>query len=371
MFIVLAGLAGWTAGKALYFNRVKWEVLNADKEALSGLGRHFVVGWTDDEEIRRLAAMGAIGGVYITSRNIRGKSFAEIKSEIRALQEIRKSNGLPPLFIAADQEGGLVSRLSPPLTRLPPLSFYSDRGNVASIAARYGSAQAEGLARLGVNLNFSPVVDLKIGNAAHAANRFTRIDQRAISHDRDIVTAAALAYSQALEAHGVFPTLKHFPGLGRVAEDTHLQPGRLEASPDFLKANDWLPFMEITRKTGAFIMVGHVILGRIDPENPASSSSAVIQGVIRNGWGHEGVLITDDLTMGAVVRSKSGVEGAAVKSLNAGVDLLLISKDCDRYYSVMLAALEAREAEKLDPSILAKSDARIEKTTQKLHLAPL
>ena len=94
-------------------------VLGADVEAAQQLGRHFIVGYTHREDVALLAARGLIGGIYVTGHNIAGRTAADVKSEIAGLQALRAKAGLPPLIIAADQEGGIVSHLSPPLAAMP------------------------------------------------------------------------------------------------------------------------------------------------------------------------------------------------------------------------------------------------------------
>ncbi|PKO33989.1 MAG: hypothetical protein CVU34_10135 [Betaproteobacteria bacterium HGW-Betaproteobacteria-7] len=112
-------LLGW---QALDYHRQRAAVLAAGP-AMQAVGRHFVVGYTDVEEVRKLAENGLIGGIYIGRRNVRGRSLAEVRAEIVGLQALRDQAGLPPLIVAADQEGGRVNHLSPLLERLPPLAW--------------------------------------------------------------------------------------------------------------------------------------------------------------------------------------------------------------------------------------------------------
>ncbi|KAB2841111.1 hypothetical protein F9K50_04590, partial [bacterium] len=136
-------------------------------------------------------------------------------------------------------------------------------------------------------------------------------------------------------------TLKHFPGLGQVAVDTHLSEGRLEIPRDALEAADWLPFRATLGATRAFLMLGHVRVPELDPELPASLSPAIVRDLIRGSWGHEGIVITDDFTMGPIQGRPGGVGPAARQALEAGVDLILISYDPELYYEAMAFLLKS------------------------------
>ncbi len=104
------------------FRWVRHQVLQADPVRLEKLGRHVIVGCGSEAEVQELVKRRAIAGIFVSSRNVRGKTVAQVKDQIQRLQKQRQEQGLPPLWIAADQEGGLVSKLSPPLTRMPALA---------------------------------------------------------------------------------------------------------------------------------------------------------------------------------------------------------------------------------------------------------
>ncbi|MGK0290677.1 MAG: beta-N-acetylhexosaminidase [bacterium] len=141
-------------------------------------------------------------------------------------------------------------------------------------------------------------------------------------------------------------------------------------SPKFLNKHDWLPFREGAKQTNAFIMLGHVKLSQVDSEYLTSFSKKIVQGIIRDQWKHEGILITDDLNMGSVFRSRWGIRGVAIKSLNAGVDYLLLSYDGEQFYNVMDALIQAEKQNQLDFKQLQKSNLRITKMKKSLHYQP-
>jgi beta-N-acetylhexosaminidase len=361
--IVVAG-AALTATLALEagFQRVRARVLAADPAQLEKLGRHFVVGYRDPAEIERLLERRAIGGVFVGARNVEGLSADAISGQIGSWQDTRRRQGLPPLLIATDQEGGMVSRLSPPLPRQPPIASVVERHaqeparNAAAHA--YGLTQGRALADLGVNLNFAPVVDLN-KNLVNPNDRYTRISDRAIAADPAIVTEVARHYCAGLREAGVRCTLKHFPGLGGVFEDTHLEAGHLRQSVAELEAGDWMPFRALMARS-ALTMLSHARLTALDAEHPVSFSDAVVAGLLRRSWGHDGILITDDFSMGAVYASKQGVAAASIAALNAGVDLILIAYDPAHFFTMMDAVLAAERDGRLRPAALASSARRLE-----------
>lgn len=329
--------------QAYQFHQWQQTVIHADPALLKKLGKHFVIGYRDEQEIETLAAAGAIAGVYLTNRNIRGKSIEEIRSYIDHLQSHRAKNNLPPLLICADQEGGIVSRLSPPLAKQPTLAksiIPENADQHEQLAYDYGKEQGKGLASLGITVNLSPVVDL-IPERTSDTDKFSLIYRRAISKSPQEVTKIATAYVKGLESEGVLGTLKHFPGLGGVYGDTHLESASLDTPIEQLDKHDWLPFKQLVKNTQALIMVGHINLTAIDPELPTSLSKKVIQGIIREDWQFTGTLITDDLTMDAVYKiDDNHLQNVAHTALDAGIDLLLISYDVRQFYPAMAGLLK-------------------------------
>ncbi len=337
----------------------------ADVQAMSGpaaqvLGAHFIVGYDDANDLRERVRKGLIGGIFVTGRNVRGRTAEQLRGEIAGLQALRREAGLPPLIVATDQEGGAVSRLSPIIERQPALATLLDAdvpGHALSERARaYGARQGRALAALGVTLNFSPVVDLRPGRAPGRWDFHTRIDERAISSDPAVTTQVALAYAQGLESAGVRGTLKHFPGLAGVTEDTHHFAAQLRTPVARLAARDWKPFQEVSTQSDAAIMLGHVILAELDAEYPVSFSRRIVQQVIRGEWGYRGLLVTDDLTMAAAY--DRGLCDATVRALDAGVDLLLLAFDHDKYFDAMHCAHRAVQRGALDLPMLERRAAQ-------------
>lgn len=357
---VPAGASG--TAKPRLMNRA--EILNTDPQRLANLGRHVIVGYHQLSDVKALVKARAIAGVFITDHNVRGRKVEAVKADIDALQDIRREQDLPPLIIAADQEGGTVSRLSPPLRRqrslgtiLAKVDHDEER---RKLVESYARTQADELTRVGVNMNFGPVVDLNL-NPGNRRDGETRLRLRAISSDPYIVAKVAGWYCDTLAESGIMCTLKHFPGLGRVTRDTHVASAEISASEGTLELNDWVPFRRLMGKANVATMLGHVKVNVLDKTTPASYSRAIVDTLMRQTWNHEGLLVTDDFSMGAITRGQPGLGEAAIKALNAGVDFLLLSyseKHLDAMYSALIAADEAGQ---IDANARAQSRVRIDR----------
>lgn len=344
----------------LRFEWRKHDVLHAETSTAQRLGRHFVVGYSSFPEVAVLAGKGLIAGVYVSRRNLRGRSAEALKAEISALQSLRRIANLPPLIVTADQEGGIVSHLAPVLTELPSLATLADLPADLRdrMAEEYGRIHGRELSALGVNLNFAPVLDLRPKVRLTRLDFHTLIGRRAISGDPAKVADVALPYIRGLEAFGVGATVKHFPGLGRVHGDTHHFSADLATPIEELEMSDWHPFKQALASSRAALMLGHVKLTAADPDRAASHSKKVIDGIIRKQWNYDGVIITDDLVMGAIYQND--VCTAVVEALNAGVDLLLVAYDGAQFYRVFACAIAGQT--RLDPAMLSASEGRLNRS---------
>jgi beta-N-acetylhexosaminidase len=316
------------------------------------LGKHLMVGWLGTQETLSLAAKDGIAGVFLTSRNFPTNSTAgDIRRTVDELQAVRRGAGLPPLWIATDQEGGPVAKLSPPLSTQPALRTLLedlDGSDLAIQPARareivrrvtaYADAQGRELAEAGINLNFAPVVDLRPFNPPDALDFHSKIASRALAADPATVTLAGETYVRTLAKHGVTSVLKHFPGLGRVPADTHHFAATLDIPIDDLSASDWLPFREIAGNTDTGMMLGHVRVMGLDPGHPVSCSSAAVR-LLRKDWAFRGLLITDDFSMAPIFHGPGGIDRASKQSMAAGVDLILLSYDAEAVYDLLGAEL--------------------------------
>jgi beta-N-acetylhexosaminidase len=350
---------------ATSFEIRKWRVLHAEASDAAVLGPHFITGYTSFDEAARLAESGLIAGVYVTRHNAVGHNIDALRSEIARLQDRRRAEGLPRLIVAADQEGGIVSHLTPPLAALPALSTLADLPPAlrARKAEEFGRTHGRELSSIGITQNFAPVLDLRPDAGPNPFDFHTLIGQRAIASDPAVVSEIARAYVRGIEASGVEATVKHFPGLGRLRTDTHHFRASLDTSRELLEVSDWRPFKDVLASSTAQLMIGHVNLSAIDPDRPASHSKRLVDGLIRKQWNYRGVIITDDLVMGAIYGHD--VCAAVTEALNAGVDLLLVAYDGAQFYRIFACALDALHAGHLDLATLRESQARLKEAAQR------
>ncbi len=340
------------------FRLAKARVLAASPAELQALGAHLVVGFRSLDELYRLTDQETVAGVYVSRRNLQSIDPVELSRALARIQEERRARHLPPLLVSADQEGGVVSHLSPTLTRLPSLGSLVDREAATPTEIRdYARVHGRELASLGININFAPVVDLRV-HVDRAFDRYTKIEARSIAEDPMLVAAVAGPYCQALASEGIACTLKHFPGIGRVREDTHYFAGHLQLDRRALEEQDFWPFRQLVRagRPSTLMMLSHTIVDAVDERSPASMSAPVVDGLLRQEWGFDGVLITDDLSMFPISLGP-GVGEASVRALASGVDLLLISYDPDLYYEAVDELLS--RSQEIPVQRLASSERRL------------
>ena len=368
-FIVIMLMGSLCLKKEWLFYQKKQAVLNAPPHLLNLLNPHFIVGFPISDELITLVKKQTIGGIYLTQQ-VQSFSKQQLQLSISKIKQSYKNPALP-FWIASDQEGGIVSRLTPPLANTPNLGSLidenTDQFDTHSIQA-YAAQKSIQLKELGVNINLAPVVDLKTQTKV-IEDKHSLISQRAISYNPLTVNQTALLYCQTLLLHGVIPTLKHFPGLGSVTVDTHHRLAKLNTPIDILASKDWVPFFNIAATSPAMIMVGHVALTQIDPHFPASYSSKVIQQHIRSKLPNT-VLITDDMNMDPVFFGSEGIGNATVKALQSGMDLILISYDARQYYLSMHSALIALENGEITIEQLQRSQKRLKNLASHLHTIP-
>lgn len=247
------------------------------------------------------------GGVILFARNI--ASASQVGELCASVYELCR--GQP--FIAVDQEGGLVDRLR----SLTTASISAEAISLAGpeLIREYGRITGEILRLLGINLNFAPVVDLRLSDADNALRR------RYWGSNASEVTDRAGEYLAGLNSGGVPGCLKHFPGLGRAQADSHFQLPTVNTPLETLRKNDFKPFVELAHLT-PMIMVSHCHYSAIDGEIiiPASFSRRIYR-LLRTNIAFEGVTVTDDLDMGAV-SLKYSIRERILLPLLAGADML-------------------------------------------------
>lgn len=271
---------------------------------------------TEEEKQRLLDS--AVGGVILFRRNFQNiAQLKELTAEIKALRT-------PELIIAVDHEGGRVQRFIEGFTRLPAMNVLGqiwdkDGASAAETAARQiGWVLATELSACGIDLSFTPVLDLDWGNCAVIGNR-------SFHRNPEAVARLALALQKGLEKGGMKSCGKHFPGHGFVEGDSHLVLPEDGRSLSELEAADLAPFRIMSREGMAAVMPAHVVYPQVDTK-PAGFSEIWLKQILRRDIGFKGVIFSDDLTMEGACGA-GGIKERARISFEAGCDIVLV---CNR-----------------------------------------
>lgn len=273
-------------------------------------------GTTLDSETREVLETIQPGGVLLSDQNIESaQQVVELTSAIRSVV------GVPPV-IAVDQEGGQADRLKPIYSQMPSADLLRASSDV-SIADRLGEITAEALRTLGFNLNFGPVLDIAFDDSAHNGLR-----GRYLGNSTAQIIRLAGSYLEGLQRGGVIGIGKHFPGLGGAKEDPRERLPQIDRSRDDILRHDLLPYTELFSKINARlngVIVGHAHYPAFDGPAalPASLSKNIVTGLLRDELQFKGIVITDDLTMGAVTSTRDLSE-AAVLGVEAGNDMVMV-----------------------------------------------
>jgi beta-N-acetylhexosaminidase len=270
-----------------------------------------------DSGLHHLIVDLRVGGLILFKRNV--ESPAQLAELCRSAQLRARDGGQPPLFIAIDQEGGAVARLGPPFTQFPATPPITN----AAEAARFAEITAAELASVGINMNLAPVLDVA------PAGLDSVMAGRAFSSNPDQVGRLGETVIEGLQSRGIMAVAKHFPGIGRTTLDSHLDLPVLDADLSSLEGCDIIPFRAAIEKKVAGVMLSHILYSRLDPEWPASLSAPIARDLLRKRLGFKGLVITDDLEMGAIARHY-GFTAAIRQVLRAHIDVALICRSADK-----------------------------------------
>lgn len=319
------------------------------------VGQTLMVGFagtTASREVIELIQRYHVGNILLFSRNVRDAE--QVRALTRRLQEAAREAGhAHPLLIAIDQENGIVQRLGEAATLFPGNMAL---GAIGSQEVAFDVARATGreLRALGINMNLAPVVDVN-NNAANPV-----IGVRSFGEDAQLVARLGSAMVKGYQDAGVISCLKHFPGHGDTAVDSHLGLPVIAHSLERLKALELAPFRGGIEAGAASVMIAHVAFPALTHDNalPATLSSAIIQGLLREKMGYEGVILSDCLEMQAI-SDTFGTESAAVMALQAGIDLALVSHHAELQQGSCEAIREAVITGDLSGQVIERAAERI------------
>ena len=269
---------------------------------------------------------GAVGGVILFDKDTQSKGPRNIASpeQLRQLTATLQAHAKYPLLIAVDQEGGHVVRLHETKGFVPLPSAEAMGAQDPQQTYTCARKTGEELKQLGINVNLAPVVDLRRAAPSPGLGDAERL----FGASSNRVTAQAKAFAQGLLESGIIPALKHFPGLGSATLDSH---NALPDVSDTWSDDELKPYRDaFTTHWPGMVLVGHVLNRRLDPTLPASLSPLVIEGLLRGQLRFDGVVISDDLGMGAVSDAYPLEERIRLAVL-AGNDILLFGNNGQDY----------------------------------------
>lgn len=293
-----------------------------------------------------------MGGVILFDRNMENpEQVKQLTSDLQA-----QSNEKVPLFIGIDEEGGDVVRMAEKLTPPPSQKEIGATGDIEQ-AKTWAIKTAKSLKDMGINVNFAPVADV-------GSN-----DKRSYSTDTNTVIDFVRAATKGYQQENIIYSLKHFPGIGKGRVDSHVDSSSIDVAKEVLMTEDIIPFKTIIDENDPndyFILVSHLKYPALDEEYPASLSSKIMTDLLRNELGYKGIIITDDMEMGAVA-NHNDFRSIGVKAVKAGADIVLVCHEYEHQQEVYLGLLDAVNSGEISQERIDESVKRIIKV-KLLHL---
>jgi beta-N-acetylhexosaminidase len=304
-------------------------------------------GTSLDANLKSRLQRVAPAGIILFARNLLDAS------QVAAFcRDLYGSLPIPP-FLAIDQEGGRVNRLKGIFPVIPPNLALASDSEPESRVRQHARQTGIGLRHLGFNLNFAPVLDLS------GADDPNGIGDRAYGRDPEKVSSLARVFLTTQAQQGVLGCGKHFPGLGGGTVDSHVSLPVIPGDADRLWSEDLLPYRSL-RDILPMVMVGHAYYPALQgsPPTPATLSEAVVRRLLRERTGFQGVILTDDLEMGAVDQEKRAGD-VALEALRAGNDLVMYCKSWEKIEEAHFTLSRALQSGALSRERVEDSLARI------------
>lgn len=300
------------------------------------------------------------GGVILFSNNIQNAS--QTVQMINYMKSANEDADNPlPMFFGVDQEGGSVSRMPETVVSLPSNKKVGKKDDPA-LSHRLGQLLGKELKTFGFNMDFAPVMDVNSRSGQSV------IGDRSFGSDKKLVSKLGIQTMKGIESQSVLSVIKHFPGYGGASTDAHSGLPKVNDNTAELAHKDWVPFQKAIDHGGDAIMVTHMLLPKIDAQYPASMSHKIITGKLRKKLQFHGLVITDDMTMDAVA-DHYGVAKAAVQSVKAGADIVLVAFHYDEQVRVFHELKRAVKRGEISKKRINQSVRRIIELKQKHRLS--
>ena len=300
-----------------------------------------------DMQSKSLINDDKIGGVIFYENNL--ENLEQSKKLINDLKVENKGNALP-LFISTDEEGGEVSRIPGELTSLPNNDEIGL--NDASFSYDIGSLLGKELDAFGMNFNYAPVLDV------NSNPQNTVIGNRSFGNDPELVGELGTQMMKGIQSQNIISAIKHFPGHGETAVDSHFELPTVTKSLEELMELELIPFKDAIDNGADVVMVAHILLPKLETKFPASMSKEVITDLLRKELGFNGVVMTDDMTMNAITNNYE-IGEAALESVKAGSDIVLVAHDYEKALSAIKSIRSAVDAGEITEERIDESVERI------------
>lgn len=306
----------------------------------------------DKDAFRRIRP----AGVLFFADNLESRD--QIRALTDELQETAREEGMPPLFIAADQEGGIVTRLPADMVTVPSAMALGsmDEADILEMAR----VTARQLREVGINMNYAPTVDVNI----NPENPVVRT--RSFGETAEVVSRAGVASVQGHLDEGVIPTIKHFPGHGDTNIDSHHGLPVIDQPIERLRAVELAPFRAGIDASVPAIMTAHIVFPALD-EHPATLSPRILTGLLREEMGFDGLIVTDSMSMDAIAE-RYGLADAAIRTKAAGTDLLESSEPPAAMVERHQVLASAIEDGALDVALFEATERRLNALRERFNI---
>ncbi|MEC0091249.1 beta-N-acetylhexosaminidase [Paenibacillus macquariensis] len=339
---------------------------DAAKELLKGMttaekiGQLVVVGMEGtiiDEDSRKFIEDFHVGGFIFYKDNIENTQQA-----LSLINDLKKSNvaNKVPLWMSVDEEGGRVTRMPKEFLKLPTNKAIGKK-NDTKISNEVGQILGRELQGFGLNMDFAPVLDIN-SNPNNPV-----IGDRSFGNQAKLVSSLGIATMKGLESQGVVPVIKHFPGHGDTSVDSHIGLPVVENDLERLHKLELVPFQDAIKQQAEVVMIAHLLMPKVDPDVPASLSKKIITDLLRDELGFNGIVMTDDMTMGAIAENYD-LQKASVQTVLAGTNIVLIGHDAKKGQSVIQALTDAVNHGKISEDVLNNRVYTILKVKEKYKL---
>ncbi|MER2171884.1 MAG: beta-N-acetylhexosaminidase [Psychrobacillus psychrodurans] len=308
-------------------------------------------------ETKKIISTHQVGGIILFKDNL--KNANQSVSLLNAIKQ-ENTNNKVPLFLGVDEEGGRISRL-PELTKLPTNEELGKRNDI-SLSYNIGKLLGKELSAFGFNLDFAPVLDIN----SNPHNPI--IGDRSFGTDAELVSELGLQMMKGIQSEQVISVIKHFPGHGDTAVDSHKELPIIQKSLEELQALELIPFKHAVEQGAEVVMVGHILLPKIDSTYPASISERIITDVLREQLGYEGIIITDDMTMKAILNNLE-IGESAVSAVKAGNDIVLVAHNYANVKKAIDSIIKAIENGEITEQRIDESVKRILSIKKKYNLS--